>query len=146
MLRQAGKHITIETAGTVLPEGICCDLASISPKLGNSTPHVDEIEPAWVERHERTRLQPQILHAWCSGYEVQLKFVISTQRDVEEAAQVVESIGLIIPPERVLVMPEGTSVEALQQKSDLLVTECKARGWRFCPRLHVELFGNTRGT
>jgi 7-carboxy-7-deazaguanine synthase len=37
-LRALGKHITIETAGTIPPAGIACDLASISPKLANSTP------------------------------------------------------------------------------------------------------------
>ena len=37
-LRRLGKHITIETAGTVAPGGIACDLASISPKLAYSTP------------------------------------------------------------------------------------------------------------
>ena len=145
-LRDAGKHVTIETAGTIAPNGVSCDLASISPKLGNSTPREGEIEAAWIERHEKTRLQPEVLRAWCVGYEVQLKFVISSAEDVEEAANVVSCIGVEIPPERVLVMPEGTSVEALQQKSDLLVETCKQRGWRFSPRLHVELFGNKRGT
>lgn len=145
-LRDSGKHITIETAGTIAPNDVPCDLASISPKLGNSTPLPGEIESAWIERHERTRLQPEVLRAWCVSYEVQLKFVISSAADVEEAAEVVSSIGLELPPERVLVMPEGTNVKALQQKSDLLVDACKQRGWRFSPRLHVELFGNKRGT
>lgn len=145
-LREAGKHITIETAGTVAPDGVPCDLASISPKLGNSTPLPGEIEPAWIERHERTRLQPDVLRAWCAHYDVQLKFVISSEADVEEAAGVVHSIGLPIAPERILVMPEGISVEALREKSALLVETCKQRGWRFSPRLHVELFGNKRGT
>ena len=36
-LRERGRHITIETAGTLyLP--VACDLMSISPKLANSTP------------------------------------------------------------------------------------------------------------
>ena len=36
-LRKLGRHITIETAGTrYLP--VACDLMSVSPKLGNSTP------------------------------------------------------------------------------------------------------------
>jgi len=30
-LRKMGKHLTIETAGTISPENIACDLASISP-------------------------------------------------------------------------------------------------------------------
>ena len=35
-LRQAGRHVTIETAGTLyLP--VECDLMSISPKMSNST-------------------------------------------------------------------------------------------------------------
>src|SRR5688572_20004036 len=37
-LRDDGLHITIETAGTIAPDGIACDLASLSPKLSNSTP------------------------------------------------------------------------------------------------------------
>ncbi len=145
-LHDAGKHITIETAGTIPPNGVPCDLASISPKLGNSTPLEDEIEAAWLERHEKTRLQPEVLRVWCERYEVQWKFVISSAEDVEEAARVIDGIGVQVPPERVLVMPEGTSVEALRQKSALLVETCKQRGWRFSPRLHVELFGNRRGT
>jgi 7-carboxy-7-deazaguanine synthase len=145
-LRDAGKHITIETAGTIPPGEVPCDLASISPKLGNSTPQVEEIEPSWVQRHEQTRLQPAVLRAWCERYEVQLKFVISTAADVEEAAAVVDSIGLSIPPERILVMPEGTDMQTLQARSALLVETCKQRGWRYSPRLHVELFGNQRGT
>ncbi len=145
-LREAGKHITIETAGTIAPEGIPCDLASISPKLANSTPSADKIDAAWVARHEKTRLQPAVLRAWCAEYEVQLKFVISSESDIFDAESVVESIALPIPPERVLVMPEGVTVEALRQRSALLVKACTTRGWRFSPRLHVELFGNKRGT
>ena len=37
-LRGFGYHITIETAGTLPPDGIACDLASLSPKLLNSAP------------------------------------------------------------------------------------------------------------
>src|SRR6185312_1651951 len=37
-LKELGYHLTIETAATVGPEGIACDLASLSPKLLNSAP------------------------------------------------------------------------------------------------------------
>ncbi|MED5418223.1 MAG: 7-carboxy-7-deazaguanine synthase QueE, partial [Verrucomicrobiota bacterium] len=37
-LKASGYHLTIETAGTIEPEGIVCDLASLSPKLADSTP------------------------------------------------------------------------------------------------------------
>ncbi len=145
-LQAAGKHITIETAGTVAPAGVACDLASLSPKLANSSPLPSEIEPAWIKRHDLTRLQPAVLREWCQGYEFQLKFVISDAADIAETAATIESIGIPIPPERILVMPEGTSVDALREKTELLVAACKKRGWRYSPRLHIDLFGNTRAT
>ncbi|MCB1208799.1 MAG: 7-carboxy-7-deazaguanine synthase QueE [Verrucomicrobiales bacterium] len=145
-LRAAGKHITIETAGTVLPGEVPCDLASISPKLANSTPDVATAGAAWVARHEAVRRQPDVLRAWCQRGEFQLKFVISSSEDIVAAAQVVDSIGVPIPPDRVLVMAEGISVEALRSRQELLVETCKERGWRYSPRLHIDLFGNRRGT
>ena len=52
-LHAAGKHITIETAGTLfLP--VVCDLMSISPKLSNSAPPHDTAGH-WHARHERPR-------------------------------------------------------------------------------------------
>src|SRR3954453_20653719 len=54
-LRELGRHITIETAGTVF-HPVACDLMSISPKLSNSTP-----EGAWAARHDRLRIQRPIL-------------------------------------------------------------------------------------
>ncbi|MFN7561477.1 MAG: 7-carboxy-7-deazaguanine synthase QueE [Prosthecobacter sp.] len=145
-LREAGKHITIETAGTIPPEGVACDLASISPKLAHSTPDEASAGKAWVEKHERLRLQPEVLRAWCSRYDFQLKFVIASEADVLEVKAVIESIGIEIPPEKVLLMPEGITQEALKTRQMLLVDICKREGWRYSPRLHIDLFGNKRGT
>ena len=144
MLRAAGKHLTIETAGTIEPLGVPCDLASISPKLMNSTPGPEA--GAWVARHDGTRLQPEVLRAWCSAYPFQLKFVISSREDLDEAERVVASIGIPIAPEHVLLMPEGTSLEQLRSRQQMLVEACKSKGYRYSPRLHIELFGNKRGT
>jgi 7-carboxy-7-deazaguanine synthase len=145
-LREAGKHITIETAGTIPPEGVACDLASISPKLAHSTPDEAVAGKAWVEKHERLRLQPEVLRAWCSAYDFQLKFVIASEADVLEVKTVIDSIGIEIPPEKVLLMPEGITQEALKARQMLLVDVCKREGWRYSPRLHIDLFGNKRGT
>src|SRR4051794_31997058 len=83
-LRTAGKHITIETAGTIPPDGIACDLASLSPKLAHSTPEPGEIAEPWRERHEKLRLQPEVIAAWMAAYDYQLKFVASEERDLAE--------------------------------------------------------------
>lgn len=145
-LREAGQHITIETAGSIVPEGVACDLASISPKLLHSTPDEASAGKAWVEKHERLRLQPEVLRAWCSKYDFQLKFVIASEADVLEVKAVIDSIGIEIPPEKVLLMPEGITQEVLKAKQMLLVDICKREGWRYSPRLHIDLFGNKRGT
>ncbi|MDB6004398.1 MAG: 7-carboxy-7-deazaguanine synthase [Prosthecobacter sp.] len=145
-LHAAGKHITIETAGTIAPDGVACDLASISPKLAHSTPSEAKAGKAWEEKHERTRLQPEVLRAWCSSYDYQLKFVIATEADLEEVRAVVASIGVPVPPEKILLMPEGITQDALRARQTWLVDVCKRTGWRYSPRLHIDLFGNKRGT
>jgi 7-carboxy-7-deazaguanine synthase len=143
-LKKQGKHITIETAGTILPNGIPCDLASISPKLSNSTPS-PERDPAWAKKHEATRLQPEVISEWIRKYPFQLKFVVSTENDLAEIKNLLSRLPPV-PLDRILLMPEGIDVKALAARSPWLVEICKREGFRFCPRLHIELFGHTRGT
>lgn len=145
-LKTAGWHITIETAGTISPGGIVCDLASISPKLSGSTPGTEQADPAWILRHEATRLQPGVLREWLGMYPFQLKFVISEPGDLAEVEGLLQTIELPIPAHKVLLMPEGTDALTLRTRSLPLVEICKERGYRFCDRLHVHLYGHTRGT
>jgi 7-carboxy-7-deazaguanine synthase len=143
-LKKAGKHITIETAATVPPAGIACDLASLSPKLSNSTPPPEK-EPAWAKKHEETRLRPEIIAAWIKNYDFQLKFVISSEKDLSEIKGLLSRLPPV-PLDRVLLMPEGTDPETLSSRASWLVEICKREGFRFCPRLQIELFGHARGT
>jgi 7-carboxy-7-deazaguanine synthase len=145
-LRAEGLHITIETAGTLPPEGIACDLASLSPKLSNSTPSANEIDQAWIERHEQTRLRPEILRAWLEAGNYQLKFVYTQPSDLIEIDTLMESIGIPVPPSKILLMPEGTDEAHIAARQMELVSLCTQRGNRYCDRLHIRLFGNTKGT
>ena len=143
-LKKQNKHVTIETAGTIPPNGIPCDLASISPKLSNSTPPASR-DPAWAKRHEATRLQPEVISEWIRNYPFQLKFVVSTENDLVEIKSLILKLPKI-PVDRVLLMPEGIDSKTLASRSPWLVEICKREGFRFCPRLHIELFGHKRGT
>jgi 7-carboxy-7-deazaguanine synthase len=136
-LRDLGLHITIETAGTVF-QPVACDLMSISPKLKNSTP-----TGSWAERHERLRIQTGVLGELMARYEYQLKFVIGNREDVEEARGLAESLGA--SSARVILMPEGVDREILRERGLWLAEICKEEGFRFSPRLHVELWGVRRG-
>jgi 7-carboxy-7-deazaguanine synthase len=144
-LQARGKHITIETAATVLPEGIACDLASLSPKLSNSTPAA-EAAGSWSDRHEKRRLQPEVIRNWVQNYNYQLKFVVASGKDLDEIHDLLAGIGTPISPAKVLLMPEGTDAGTLHQRSPFLIDVCKRHGYRYCDRLHIHLFGNTKGT
>ncbi len=145
-LRDAGKHVTIETAGTVHPEGIACDLASISPKLSNSTPATADITPAWRTRHESTRLHLPILRAWLDHYSFQLKFVVETATDLNEISDLLGALDRRIPSAKVLIMPQGIDSATLHGRDETLIDACLRLGYRYCQRLHIDLFGNKRGT
>lgn len=136
-LRGRGKHLTIETNGTLPPDGIACDLASVSPKLAHSSaaPREDASE----------RIRHPALAAWVDGYDYQLKFVVTSPDDLAEVRSVVSAIGRTIPPECVLLMPEGTRRNPPRRRDAWLVDACKATGFRYCRRLHVDLFGCRRG-
>ncbi len=145
-LRALGYHLTIETAATVLPDGIACDLASLSPKLAHSAPDA-RLDDAWRRKHETLRRQPAVIAAWLAAVpEYQLKFVVRDEADVAELEALVRETGVTVPPHRIQLMPEGTTLEALRARAGWLSELCKARGYRYAHRLHVELYGNQRGT
>ena len=146
LLKESGKHITIETAGTVSPNGIQCDLASLSPKLSDSTPKEGEINKEWIDRHESKRLDYGILSEWVNSYNFQLKFVVSREEEIKEIQNVISRIEGKILPQKVLLMPEGIDPDTLRSRYDLLIDLCKENGYRLCHRLHIDLFGNTPGT
>jgi len=140
-LREHGLHITIETAGTVhLP--LACDLMSISPKLRNSVPNTRE-GGRWKQQHERLRYQPSVLKQLMTDYPYQLKFVVAAEEDLEEIEAMCAQLDA--PQRHVILMPEGTDRDTLQQRGLWLAELCKRTGYRFSPRLHVDLWGARRG-
>ncbi len=144
-LRETGHHITIETAATVPPNGIACDLASLSPKLANSDPG-PEAPGDWRERHEARRLRPDVIRAWIDAYPYQLKFVVAGEGDLREILDLLDTLDRTIPAENILLMPEGTDPATLRRRAKWIAEICRETGYRYAPRLHIELFGNTRGT
>ena len=142
-LREAGRHITIETAGTLyLP--VACDLMSISPKLASSTPTL-ELAGAWHDRHERSRHVPVVILQLTSEYPFQLKFVVDTPADLAAIDNYLCEFPKI-ERSRVLLMPQGTDAADLASRTAWLKPYCNQHGFQFCPRKHLEWYGVTRGT
>jgi len=145
-LRIEGYHITIETAGTISPDGIACDLASISPKLKHSLPAEGSIEKGWIQRHDQLRIQYAVLRDWLLAYNYQLKFVYAEEGDAIEMDSIILTIGHPVSLCKILLMPEALHESTLNIRKNEVLDLCLKKGYRYCDRLHIRLFGNKRGT
>lgn len=140
-LQERGHIVTVETAGTVY-RSVAADLMSISPKLTNSQPR----SPGrWLERHERDRERPDIIRRMLAEFDCQLKFVVD---EAEDLADIQRFLALLpeARPDQVWLMPQGISSQELAAKSIWLPAAAARFGFRYCPRKHIELFGNVRAT
>ncbi|OYW16646.1 MAG: pyrroloquinoline quinone biosynthesis protein PqqE [Novosphingobium sp. 12-64-8] len=130
-----GLHVEIETNGSVAPvtavDGLV-DQYNVSPKLAHSG------NPAELA------LVPERLAEWARDGRAFFKFVVATPGDLDEIAELAARFG--IAGERLFVMPEGTDSGTLRQRSRWLADAALKAGWRFTDRLHIHLYGDTRGT
>jgi 7-carboxy-7-deazaguanine synthase len=142
-LREQGRRITIETAGTLyLP--VACDLMSISPKLSNSTPSLQRAG-RWSHRHEAARHAPDVIRRLLDEYFYQLKFVVDTPDDCAEVLAYLSEFSNF-DRRRVLLMPQGVDSAELAQREAWLEPYCREQGLTYCPRRQIEWFGPVRGT
>jgi len=142
-LKRAGRHITIETAATIF-KPLSGDLISMSPKLANSTPW-RKSNGKFAKQHETRRLNFPVIQRYLDNYDYQLKFVVEQKEDFDEIGRALEHL-VGVDRSRVLLMAQGTTGKQLSTKARWIVELCKRYGYGFTPRLHIELFGNRRGT
>lgn len=131
-LRAQGCRIEVETAGTI---GATSDVVTmvdrfnVSPKLAHSGNPRDR------------RYRPEVLAAFEATGKAAFKFVVVEESDLDEVAEVVAECGL----SDVWIMPEGTDVTTLLDRERRLADAVIARGWHMTTRLHILLWGDTRG-
>jgi 7-carboxy-7-deazaguanine synthase len=151
-LAEYGYHTTVETNGTIYREAPI-DLASISPKLATSTPTADRDpkgDGEWADRHETRRIDLEALAALIDAYDHQLKFVVTGADDMPEIERLVgrvrEAAETAVADEDVLLMPEGTTREQLDETRGDVAELALEYGYRYTPRLHVDLWDDEPGT
>lgn len=144
-LRYHGKHITIETAGTMY-QSLECDLISISPKLASSAPS-ETTAGSWRLMHQARRERLEVVKGLIAEHDYQLKFVVDSPDDAEEVLRYLEQFAdSEINRNRVLLMPQGIDAETLRRQEDWLLPWCETHELRYCPRAHILWYGNKRGT
>ena len=127
--------VEIETNGTTSAPArvdIRVDQYNVSPKLAHSG------NPAELA------LIAERLNHYARDERAFFKFVCAAPEDVAEAAAIVRAHA--IPPARVFLMPEGTDSATLRTREQWLVPLCLQHGFRMSDRLHIHIFGDTRGT
>lgn len=127
-------HIEIESNGTV----------ALTPGF---QPHVDQLNLSPKLRHSGNgdaRLNESALHVYAKDPRAWFKFVIAEPSDADEVEDLARRYAL--PADRIILMPEGTRADVLRERSEWLAAVCQSRGWRFTDRLHIHLYGDTRGT
>lgn len=126
--------IDIETNGSIVPSEDLIDRIDyfvVSPKLAHSG---NDAELAL--RDDALRRYAQMLSAsW--------KFVAKDAGDVEAVAKLAEQYAF--PAQRIYIMPEGTTSEALIARGPTLIDAVIANGFNYSDRLHIHLFGQKRG-
>lgn len=128
-------HVEVETNGSVAPVAALdplVDQYNVSAKLAHSGNPAD------------LALVPERLAAWAANGRAFFKFVVAEPEDLDEIAALQQQYG--IADERLFVMPEGTDSAMLRERSRWLAAAALERGWRFTDRLHIHLYGDTRGT
>ena len=143
VLKAAGFHITMETAGTIWRE-LDCDLMSISPKLSNSDPQASRAGE-WLKKHQQARHRPEIVSQLIQHHPYQLKFVVSQPSDLDEILAYLDAVE-DFDPKKVLLMPEGIKLTELDQREQWLQPLCEKHGFKICRRLHISWYGNLRRT
>ncbi|MBW8754862.1 MAG: 7-carboxy-7-deazaguanine synthase QueE, partial [Sphingomonadales bacterium] len=128
-------HIEVETNGTVLPPPALdrrVDQYNVSPKLAHSGNAAD------------LALPPERLAHWAAEPRAWFKFVIAEPEDVDEVLALAAAHA--IPPQRIFLMPEGRASDVVRTRARWLAQICSQHGFNLSDRLHIHLFGDTRGT
>ena len=128
-------RVEIETNGTVDPVArldIRVDQYNVSPKLAHSGNAAE------------LALLPHMLDRWATDERAFFKFVIAEPRDVDEVLALQRAHA--IPAQRIFLMAEGVSSPQLRMREEWLVPLCLEHGFRLSDRLHIHLYGDTRGT
>lgn len=127
--------VEIETNGTVIPPARLdtrVDQYNVSPKLAHSGNPAD------------LALIPERLDAYAADLRAFFKFVIAAPEDVAEVLDLQRRYRF--RPGHVFLMAEGTDSAAQRARQAWLAPLCLEHGFRMSDRLHIHLYGDTRGT
>jgi len=135
-LRQTNPayRFEVETNGTLVPTAefeSAIDQYNVSPKLENS------------HNSRKLREKPAAYHYFAQNPKAHFKFVVAETTDLDEVLELAARYA--IAPEKIWLMPEGSTRQLLSRRRRRLVEVCKEHGFRYTDRLHVQIWGSKKG-
>lgn len=148
LYRKGLRNVTFETNGTQAVKSELCTYFNLT----NPNIHVTwSTSPKLSLSGETTEdaLKPEVLESMNDIYDSFLysKFVV---RDIEDFAEVdmfvdaYKKAGVTL--DAVYCMPEGATLEQQTLTAKGVAEACMKTGYKYSPRLHIDLFGNAWGT
>lgn len=139
---ELGLHISLESNATIYHAELfeLIDLISLSPKLTTSFAGIANQAHLDCTR----KVIKQMVASRKKDQDFQLKFVMSSPRDIDEIKALTKDIPNINNDD-ILLMPLGGDGVELNQTSQLTSLLAVENGWRYCPRLHIDIWGNLAG-
>lgn len=155
---EVGVHLTLETNGTLFSEDVAkwIDLFSISPKLNNAEPDEEKLKHYKIESSapflfgDKHRRKIGVLQKYIDLHnqreqDLQFKFVVGRETDeVEIKTQFLDKLK-DWKIEDIMLMPLGANMKHLAITQKMVLKMAIKNGWRFSPRIHIEMFGTKIG-
>lgn len=155
---ELGVHLTLETNGTLFSDDVAkwIDLFSISPKLQNAEPTPEKLKHYSIQPEEKYLYDSQhrrklgVLQKYIDLHnqreqDLQFKFVVGREQDEQEIKeQYLENLKHW-KIEDIMLMPLGAHMQHLDITQNMVLKMAIKNGWRFSPRIHIEMFGTKIG-
>ncbi len=146
-LKGVCEHLTVETSAMEYVS-IPCDLVSISPKLSNSYPQDYDN----IEEYRSQALNYAAIAKYVRQYPYQLKFVVAGEDDMGEVVEALEQIAQLSEigvkglKKKTMLMPKAAGRQQYRLLAPRIAEMCLKHDYLFSPRLHLEFWGNVKGT
>ena len=144
------QHITFETNGTQklypeVEEYLFQEFTRYGRDFDHLTFSVSPKLPCSGEPFERA-IQPEVVHQYQLYGQVYLKFVVATAEDVADAERAVAEYRKHNINCPVYLMPVGGVPQVYNLTTQQVAKLALDRGWRYSPRLQVDIWRNAWGT
>lgn len=128
-------HVEIETNGTIARDDHPVDpyvsQYNVSLKLSNSG------------MPEHRRLEPDAIDSFVADDRATFKFVVSRRADLTEIDKLTAEFD--IPHDRIMLMPAGAARADLEVTAERVAELAMETGYRYSPRLHVDIWNQATG-